>query len=424
MKKKTIILTIFLMTIEVMYSQNLEYRFLTQGDVTICSISGGSCWLEYFAILEDESQVSFFFKNGGNLGSSNDIVFTTSGKIKQILLRDAGFTVIPYNTYTSEEIHDFEATNCTNNNIDAYVGGNSENNIQVFQILPLVKIITPDPGSDNSRETINLEATPGYDSSVYLWQYFDSSSSSWESFPALYTGKSSISFSAEDLFGNNYLNYIGISIPFRLNACQNTPHIYVFINSSPKLLSFTPTNTQCSYSDDGSFSMNLDRDLNSNEKLVASLFFENEFMPGEYNLLTQKITESLIDNGNGTYTYNWPSDTPILAGNYKVRYQSLDTSESNPVWSSLEDTEMGFTIGNPPPIKFSATKRNDVYCNDGSDGAIQLNASGGVSNFKYELNNSGVWIPFTATNAHTITGLPQGTKTIKVQDANGCTEKE
>jgi len=202
--------------------------------------------------------------------------------------------------------------------------------------------------------------------------------------------------------------------------------IFNIFKPSPQLLSFNPIETKCSYTDDGSFSMVLDRDLASGKKLVASLFFEFEPItnPTVFNLLDQKDTTVLIDNGDGTYTYQWPSDTPILPGNYKMRYQTYDTTASNPVWDSLEGTEDGFVIGNPPPIKFSATKRNDVYCNDGSDGAIQLNASGGVSNFKYELNNSGVWIPFTATNAHTITGLPQGTKTIKVQDANGCTEKK
>jgi hypothetical protein len=295
--------------------------------------------------------------------------------------------------------------------------------------------------------TINNFSDTPVDIPNVRWEYqTDNNTVFWTSFPSNILNKFPMNSTVQEILVNetNPIENIRIlrvrfllspplgpltsSFPFVTYDRKPTVYsgilIFDIFNPSPQLLSFTPSNTQCSYTDDGSFSMNLDRDLNVDEKLVASLFFENAFMPGDYNLLTQKDTEDLIDNGDGTYTYIWPSDTPILAGNYKVRYQTLDTSDPNPVWSSLEGAEMGFPIGNPPPITFSATKQNDVYCKDGSDGAIQLNASGGVGGFKYELNNSGTWTPFTTTNTHTITGLPKGTKTIKVQDANGCTEQE
>jgi len=41
---------------------------------------------------------------------------------------------------------------------------------------------------------------------------------------------------------------------------------------------------------------------------------------------------------------------------------------------------------------------------------------------EYELNNSGTCMAFTAINTHIITGLPPDTKTIKVQNPNGCAE--
>ncbi len=193
---------------------------------------------------------------------------------------------------------------------------------------------------------------------------------------------------------------------------------------SPELLSFLPINTSCSYTDDGGFSMILDRDLESGEKLVASLFYEFNPItePNVFSLADQKDTTTLIDNGDNTFTYQWPSDTPILPGNYKVRYQTQDSTALNPEWNSLEGTERGFTIGSPTPVTFSGTRLNNVFCNGGSDGAIRLDASGGVGNYEYQVNGSN-WLPFDNTNTHLINTFSSGTYSIKVRDANECTER-
>ena len=302
-------------------------------------------------------------------------------------------------------------------------------NVFQVEIEPYTQINSQPINNTLCEVTLSVDED-GFEPEVYVWQYFDSISSQWANFPNDLLGSHQVTFKLEDLFGNQASNYHNTNIKFRMQKYCTGKYTnivtYTMISCSPQLLSFTPSNTQCSYTDDGSFSMILDRDLASGKKLVTSLFFEFEPVtkPTVFNLLDQKDTTVLIDNGDGTYTYQWPSDTPILPGNYKVRYQTYDTTASNPVWDSLEGTEDGFVIGNPPPITFSATKQNDVYCKGGSDGDIQLNASGGVGGFKYELNNSGTWIPFAASNTHNITGLPKGTKTIKVQDGNRCTQKE
>ncbi|WP_298778365.1 SprB repeat-containing protein [uncultured Polaribacter sp.] len=305
-------------------------------------------------------------------------------------------------------------------------------------ISPVLSNPQPDGGNICPDELIYTSGTPEIVNGL-TW-YFFNDNNNWEQLEN-YSNYYPLKYSVEDIIGNDYLsrtgsNAIKLKYKYQYNSSSEileSETIIVNIETcSPELLSFTPTSTSCSYTDDGSFSMILDRNLNTNEKLVASLFFENEFISGEYNLLTQKVTETLIDNGNDTYTYNWPSDTPILAGNYKVRYQTLNVSEANPVWSSLEGTEDGFTIDNPLPVTFSATKLNDVFCNGGSDAKIELEVKGGIGNYKYFLNEAITGIPFTNTGIgtsslsifHTISGLPKGTKKIKVQDANGCTEKE
>ena len=200
----------------------------------------------------------------------------------------------------------------------------------------------------------------------------------------------------------------GVTYPNQTNII-----IYNVITCSPQLLSFTPINTQCSYSRDGGFTAYFDRSLSTGEVMIMSLWV----IPYSGSLILLGQTNPAITTLGANNSYVWHDQ--VSAGRYIVKYQTLISG----TYSSLESSSI-FTIGNPPPITFSATKQNNVYCKDGSDGSIQLNASGGVGGFKYELNNSGTWIPFAASSTHNITGLPKGSKTIKVQDSNGCTQKE
>ena len=182
---------------------------------------------------------------------------------------------------------------------------------------------------------------------------------------------------------------------------------------SPQLTSFSPLDTQCSYTSDGGFTANFDRALNLGEELRMSLFEVDS--AGNEALIDQTAPGEVTALGPGN-TYAWP--LPLPSGNYLVKYQT----NNGGIFSSLE-TSGQFTIASPLPVIFNASKLNDVFCNGGSDGAIDLSASGGVGSFSYELNNSGNWIPFSNSGSHTISNLPRGTKTIRVQDANQCTER-
>lgn len=202
--------------------------------------------------------------------------------------------------------------------------------------------------------------------------------------------------------------------------------IYNVTSCSPQLLDFDSMDALCSYTSDGSFSMVLDRDLGTNKKLVVSLFFYDPTATSGYSLLGQNDTTDLTNNGDGTFSYTWPGQIPV--GIYYVRYQTYDTSTTNPVWASLENTDDSFTIGSPPVISFSSTGTTDVNCNGGSDGTITLSASGGVAGYQYQVDG-GDWTDFNTpgstsnrNGSHTITGLAEGDYTIKVRDANECTE--
>ena len=284
---------------------------------------------------------------------------------------------------------------------------------------------------DNSDCGFTLNSNSNIDISDYVWQY-ETDSSSWSNLPSTYNGNPSITITGDD---------IGVSpgvIRFRLISCggASTSNIvsYTIISCSPQLLpnGFHPKNNSCSYNSDGDFSMDLDRDLNG-KRLVVSLFSENLNKPDEYFFYKQDDTFDLTDNLDGSYTYHWPElemGKNLDSGTYRVLYQTYEETEDfpeQPVWDSLEATEP-FIIGSPDPISFSVpeTHIKDVSCNGDSDATIQVHASGGVGNYKYRLNG-GSTIPFsnTAKNAsHLVTNLLAGKIEIKVQDGNGCTERE
>ena len=269
------------------------------------------------------------------------------------------------------------------------------------------------------------------------WLYLNPTTNTWKILPK-FKNTFPLDKSVRQIFGPNYKDYLKDETTLQLQCDvfqgEHNGGIFTFtvIEPSPQLLSFRPIYTKCSYSDDGRFSMTLDRDLGKNKKLVVSLFFENIVGSNNYSLLTQEKTEILFDNRNGTYTYTWPSNTSIFSGNYKVKYQTLNTNESDPVWDSLEGTEDGFNIGAPPKIVFSATKIDNVSCKDLNDGSIQLNITGGVGNYEYELNNNDIWLPFSNRNigtqstpiSHVINNLPIGKKIIKIRDRNKCSAKQ
>ncbi|WP_075340679.1 hypothetical protein [Tenacibaculum agarivorans] len=240
-------------------------------------------------------------------------------------------------------------------------------------------------------------------------------------------GKRSITV-ALNTFQENLRNHIGKTIYFRFkmkNGIQSSFKGYKIVSCSPAYHSTNVSNTVCNYSTDGSFKINFRRNLNANETLVITLYDgDNDAI-----LYNQEFTKTLINNGNGTYGYQWQQ--PLDAGRYRVKYQTHNgnggIATTDPSWDSLEFIPV-FTIGRSEKVTFSITNDTDENCYAVNDGYIDVSAIGQPGNtFFYQYKKDGTtqvvagqsWIPFTGSTTTRISGLGKATYRVQVRQRRG-----
>ncbi|PLX02798.1 MAG: hypothetical protein C0594_11540, partial [Marinilabiliales bacterium] len=128
-----------------------------------------------------------------------------------------------------------------------------------------------------------------------------------------------------------------------------------------------------------------------------------------------------ITAGGGTpgYTYSWSSSTTcsviaaqedqtgLCAGNYNVTVEDAKGC-------TISNT---YTIGQPLPITIPATI-SPVSCNGGSDGEIDITASGGTPGYTYSWSSSTTCSVVPSQEDQT--GLCAGSYTVTVEDINSC----
>ena len=119
-----------------------------------------------------------------------------------------------------------------------------------------------------------------------------------------------------------------------------------------------------------------------------------------------------ISGGVLPYTYSWlpggmtaQDITNQCAGTYTVT-----VTDSNGII-----TAGATTINEPSAALAAAVAGTDILCNGDATGAVNLTVTGGTAPYTY------LWDDPAASTTEDISGLPIGTYTATVTDANGCT---
>lgn len=121
------------------------------------------------------------------------------------------------------------------------------------------------------------------------------------------------------------------------------------------------------------------------------------------------VINLIVNGGTSPYTYSWSNGATsqnisgLAAGSYSVTITDAKSCTQN----------ASFTIAEPTAISATGTT-TDVSCNGGNDGLINLSVSGGTAPYTYSWN--------TGANTQNISSLTQGSYSVTVTDANGCTK--
>jgi hypothetical protein len=124
--------------------------------------------------------------------------------------------------------------------------------------------------------------------------------------------------------------------------------------------------------------------------------------------LTDANAQTLAFGGNGAYQYLWTTgDTTSLIDSLGADSYSITVTDS------LGCTKIdSIEILEPALLTLSIEEFNSIDCNGNNNGALSLNASGGIGNYAYQWNNGSV-------NTQ-IDSLAAGTYMATVTDSNGC----
>lgn len=133
---------------------------------------------------------------------------------------------------------------------------------------------------------------------------------------------------------------------------------------------------------------------------------------------TGSATVTVTSAGVSPFTYNWTptSQTTDVAANLTPGTYDVTVTDNDGCIQTAQAT-----VGDIPPGTATIGTINDVSCNAGSDGTIDVSMSGtGTAPYTYQWYNATTGTSITGQTSIQATGLPAGDYYVEVTDANGC----
>lgn len=126
--------------------------------------------------------------------------------------------------------------------------------------------------------------------------------------------------------------------------------------------------------------------------------------------LGEGAIELMVSGGYGSISFSW-SNGVNTQNNYGIEAGLYDVTVTE--GQGKEDIIEGIYVSGPEsPIEITNANIEDVNCFGETNGAIDIDVTGGNSNFTYTWSNG--------ESGSTITNLPGGLYTVTVLDANNC----
>ncbi len=190
---------------------------------------------------------------------------------------------------------------------------------------------------------------------------------------------------------------------------------FTYLKSAPKIVVKETIKTSCYQGDDGIAKIKFNRQLLSPDETM-DIVLKRETFPNVFVQAIPPIVDPVFDADNNLVLTN------LQPGNYQLTIRGF----YNGVSTYSPHTELlspyNFTITQPDYVDFSVD-REDVWCFNGANGKIFINATGGSGSYLYSWDDGANWVSFNDGANHTISNLDPATYTIIVKDSKDCYSK-
>ncbi|WP_175460309.1 SprB repeat-containing protein [Flavobacterium frigoris] len=305
-----------------------------------------------------------------------------------------------------------------------------------------------------SGTDFTLTASPaGFPDVAYHWQYSTDKGITWINFPATMQkseGSSvrttndtpNINFSMDEILGTNHSDFFNKQIYFRLGYDERpftTATAITYSACAPVVTGISYEGPKCSGDTINKIEVTFDRELYIDKGEVLKSFSLRDRINPMISIF-QFLTDVTF-SGKMFSFQKTDLDKIILENGHKyfIQQQAYIGTAGKGILDSDSQYDLEYVA--PAALKFIATKKQDVSCNGGSDGTIEIKVWGGTpktEGLKYNYYVDGNLltqnITETTTSGETTAILPGISvlkdvngliipHQIKVTDAENCFEK-